>query len=881
MDEIKYTTVKDIQQDGSVSKKHLQVLNYERLGLLPTDVLEAIAEERDAGRFPLALEPIPIEEFQKFKEAMSTLAIGGGPIEGLIDDKTGAAMFLSQEIASNFIKDKDVQQEAAAIAGGILIPTIFGGGAGLPVSVANFVAQYPRRAKMIMAFIGGFGGGGSTSQKGFDDGGLYAEAFGYGAREAAGEGFFQVLHKLFPGIKQFLGKFMQGKDKNLLEEGAEVAQKIVSEGGATITPGRLSKSGFIDLMEQAAEVSYAGGTKMRVAAEEAADVAQSQLVKFVTKEFLEKTGKENIEAQSNMITHFLKNASETEINLVLKEFLENGGAMYNAAIDTAYKGVNKAVQKAVGNAKIVSIKNLENIFNRQMKIFGGEAGDATVRSIRRYIKQFRSTYGDFVDFNTAKAMRSQLLAKTGAFATSGTTTPKYVNKIAGILQNAITKNMNKSLKALEESATINKDLLSDIMKQYKAANALFKDGKRTFNNSFITGLLGGTGENVTKKGIAASSKIFNQLFKSGDKGTAEFFFKLLDDAVAKKHITKEVSDQIRTKVQGSFFSKIMNDARNPADNTFDPNKLIEGIDGLKGSGKDILDVIFKGNMDAVKSFERYARAIKVATDRGIASSKGSLVLFGLQAGAIGTTIGSLNLLSSDWSAGETAATAGVSLAVLGGPYAIAKAFTNKNFVNSLINLQLSKSGTNQYARYATQVVNSLVQNGLVDPILANRFVDQAQAKGIFKEVDINKMDWYDPNDDPQATETVEESEVTEADKKLDLFTENGGGAVDQVSEDLSFLDEINGEAIVEETVSDRQPGIEEAVTAEEIIDVPKPNTEMMSAEVIQPLSGPAGMSFDPSMSTTDKLEEVGLPVFAKHGGIMSLMEQRKPKQMVS
>ena len=259
MDELEYTTVKDIQQNGNVSKKHLQVLNYERLGLLPSDVLEAIAEERDAGRFPLALEPIPMEEFQKFKEAMSSLS-KGFTIEGLIDDKTGAAMFLSQEIASNFIKDKDVQQEAAAIAGGILIPTIFGGGAGLPVSVANFVAQYPRRAKMIMAFIGGFGGGGATSQKGFDDGGLYAEAFGYGAREAAGEGFFQVLHKLFPGIKQFLGKFFQGKNKNMLEAGAEAAQKIVSEGGATITPARLSKSGFIDLMEQIAEISYGGAT---------------------------------------------------------------------------------------------------------------------------------------------------------------------------------------------------------------------------------------------------------------------------------------------------------------------------------------------------------------------------------------------------------------------------------------------------------------------------------------------------------------------------------------------------------------------------------------------------------------------------------------------
>lgn len=77
MDEIEYTTVKDIQQDGSVSKKHLQVLNYERLGLLPNDVLEAIAEERDAGRFPLALEPIPPEEFKAFIDAMSTLPVGG------------------------------------------------------------------------------------------------------------------------------------------------------------------------------------------------------------------------------------------------------------------------------------------------------------------------------------------------------------------------------------------------------------------------------------------------------------------------------------------------------------------------------------------------------------------------------------------------------------------------------------------------------------------------------------------------------------------------------------------------------------------------------------------------------------------------------------
>jgi hypothetical protein len=42
-------------------------------------------------------------------------------------------------------------------------------------------------------------------------------------------------------------------------------------------------------------------------------------------------------------------------------------------------------------------------------------------------------------------------------------------------------------------------------------------------------------------------------------------------------------------------------------------------------------------------------------------------------------------------------------------------------------------------------------------------------------------------------------------------------------------------------------------------------------------SGPAGM--DPDV--VERLENVGLPLFSKHGGIASLLEQPKPRQMVA
>ena len=59
MTDKKYITVKDLQLQGDVTKKTMQILNYERLGFIQdAKTINAIQAEREAGRFPPPLEPI-------------------------------------------------------------------------------------------------------------------------------------------------------------------------------------------------------------------------------------------------------------------------------------------------------------------------------------------------------------------------------------------------------------------------------------------------------------------------------------------------------------------------------------------------------------------------------------------------------------------------------------------------------------------------------------------------------------------------------------------------------------------------------------------------------------------------------------------------------
>ena len=69
------------------------------------------------------------------------------------------------------------------------------------------------------------------------------------------------------------------------------------------------------------------------------------------------------------------------------------------------------------------------------------------------------------------------------------------------------------------------------------------------------------------------------------------------------------------------------------------------------------------------------------------------------------------------------------------------------------------------------------------------------------------------------------------------------------------------------------------------IQIPKINRNIDTADVVAPIANPAissptgSASIDPDVVA--RLESVGLPIFGNSGGIVSLLHNNKPKQMVA
>ena len=243
----------------------------------------------------------------------------------------------------------------------------------LPARVAAFIEKYPRYSRVISAFFGGAAGSAPFSDS-------YLQVLGYGAREAFGEGAFQVIHKYFP----FLRDMVKGKDGEALETASKTSQKILSDEGATLTPARISKNPNVDMLEQLAETSFFGANVMRIGSEEAQRTGTELLVKYINKEVYPNSG------EIKLVEDFLSKASMENVDDLVKTFLLDGRDFYKTAVNGAYKNLNKKAKTLLGNNKIVDTKKLLKSFDRQIRLERGDINDPTVQALRNYILQFSS-----------------------------------------------------------------------------------------------------------------------------------------------------------------------------------------------------------------------------------------------------------------------------------------------------------------------------------------------------------------------------------------------------------------------------------------------------------------------------------------------------------
>ena len=902
-----YSTNKDISR---LTKGTIKAYHYEKLGILEPELQETINQLRETDNYPPPLSPLEQGEFNSWVDARVELlnilhvsgGVGTGPSINNLTKEELADLYILENNMKDWVGDNAalIASTAAGLIAPISLNLIPGGQvAGVPLTIAKtaaFIKKFPQYAKPIAAFIGG-----TTAAYPWSDD--YVEALAYGATELAGESFVQVLSRTIPMVLKWLGR---GKNAKNLKAGAAETQKIVEGEGKTLTAGQVSENSTIDLMENIAANALFGRGTMNVAYEAAEEATETALGKVITKELGTGSTKLANTAEKNFFTNFIEQASQNDINQVIKQFLLNGTKHYSTVVNAAYKGVDDVVKKYVGKAKIINLKPLKNIIEKKLNSkLGINTSDQAVKDLKNYINKLP----DYVNFTAAKNIRSELLSKTGFYTTSSGNVPKYVNKIAGETMGSLTKQMEIGVNNLvknpqklswifkgKNTLKLTKGQADEILNTFKTANQIYKQGKKTFNTKLIASIIGEEGTEITTKaGANAADKVFDSFFKAGNPKRVNIFYKLLDDAVKEKLLTKEAVKGMKKQIQGEMIYKFLGEgtAYNVAKGKIGEegaNKFITALTGFSGKGREIINAIFKGNEAALQGLKRYARALKSAAEPATSGQFGSLFVMGSQFGALGTLI--YNPFDIE-SLGPNTGTAALSALVLGGPKQMAKLFSNRSFVQSLVLGTIYKPGSQAYSRATFGVLGELIAEEMVDPSqvekmvtagVENGSVDQKQAEKFIK----NKVTPFIPKylqeeNDKAVTSEDDLKSVPEGSFMPKYLQDDTTVEEEEINKinDQNFLDEISGEAIVEETVSDRQPGLEEAVTTEEVIDIPEPNTEMMSTEVIQPLSTPAGMPFDPEMSTTDKLEEVGLPVFANKGGIMSLMGPRKPKQMVA
>jgi hypothetical protein len=863
-----FSTLDDLADQ---SKDIQRLLNFERFGLLDEDTQAAVDSERKEGRIPDPMQPITQEEFDNLKMIYGALT-ALSPNQTRATDMDYAKLHFSVEKAGNFFTDKNVQKEIGAILGGIVLPTFLPvyGQATLPARIAAFVKKYPRYAKTIAAFMGGTGGSAPFSDS-------YKEALGYGLREAAGEGAFQLIGKYFP----YLRKIFRGKEGENIEDASRIALQIAESGGTTVTPGRLSTSRTIDMLEQIANLSIFGGGRMQKQAHKSVETIQNEMGKFLAKEFSEGTG-DNVTA--NMVSLFMKRASQENVDDLMKNFLLKGQDFYDEAVEGAYKNVAKEISKLVGrNAKVIDISGLKKVLENQKKtLFGKGVGgkavdpnDPNIKALENYLKQFEGGNGK-VDIETANNMRSYFLSETGIFKTGIAGSPKF-KAIAGALMDATQTSIDDSMKALAK--TLNKEgtgkkytkkELDKIMKLYAEANGLYKKGADTFNMDFITGLLVGESKGFTKKGLDMTNAIAKNFIAAGKPARVEAFFGLLKQGVDNNLITREAAELMTQKIQGSFITDVLSTNVDAVTGAVNAKAVLGALDGFRGKGKDIMGPLFTNNTlsknpKAILNFRKYLRGLAKAQEKGIDTGAGTLYLTAGQFTSLGVFMGFTGGIEGA-GLGDVAA----GTLILGGPALIARAFTNPKFVHNLMNLKFATSAGDGKAKglIARSFLNLLeigVSDGIFSGGNAKSVATNAVVEGILKDEDLKGLEFM--LTPPETLPNLEDN------KKKN----NTDALINSINEETS------SENLIDINIDDASmlPSIEIPESSSDIMAnvIDSPVTLDASAPTTQSTPGPVGSSINPE--TQQKLESVGMPLFANQGGIASLMTQRKkPKQMV-
>jgi len=804
-----------------------KLLSYEYFGLLTDDERSGVNALRDANKLPPAIDSSsnPEENLNAFKEMLQMSPIGQINLD--ISDEEYADLFASGQVLEKWFQEPENKAMLGATVGGIIVPSAIPGvgPATLPARYAAIASQYPRLAKIIGAFIGGFSGSApfvdaESPQE------VVQQAGKYGLIEAGGETFIQTIAKFFPLFKDGI--------KRLVTKDAEKGAKEAVEQGVMLTPGQMTSSRVVDTLENMASNAWWGGGQMAKAKQVATETASENIGDMLLKKFHPKVGK----VFDDSVQEFLANTGGKNFADIMQSFLKNGRAAQDVFIDQSYKNLDKAITGITGNAKIVDISGLKKyVANLQKEV----PTDSTLAAVYKQIQQL----DDLVDFTFAKNLRSMFLGNTKAFQETGIPTTTFSNKVSGAAFAKVNEQMENAVKTIAKehekkliaegmdpklAKEAGNKLFSQINGAFRGAQDFYSLSKDTFNSLMVSKMI-----------KAKPDAVYNMLMKSKSPDLIKQFNNLLEQGVKDGAISKAEKLSLTKDVQGEFFAKIITDSIDQKTGIVNATSLFEKMRSFGGTANRALVELFDSNPELLKEFRTLTRTLQLAQEKGIQGAPGGFLVQLLAAGGIGAAVN----LEVGW---EDAATFGI---VFGGPKLIAKTFTDPAFIKSIFQINKLKPGSDMYTRAVVQTLNDFLTKDYVGKQNVEDFVNEGVSKGYLNE---------------DALKFLEKSNV----KQGGSNKSNYKPSKDELEAKSNILQQLNIDTL------DTEPVVETKIAST------KPSAPPSMLGLGLPTLGSETTSQSVNPNTIASLESVGLPFFANEGGLATIQPKKfKKPQVVS
>ncbi len=500
---------------------------------------------------------------------------------------------------------------------------------GIPKLLSQLGVTLSVTARNLLSRMIGAAGGeaiGSVVSETFDPSESPAQsAAAAAALGATGEG---VAAGVFKAGQKALAPF-----KSKLEPGATEAIESVTKRGGIVTPGTALDSRTIDLLENVAEASLFGGGRLQVTKGGARDIAQDIVEDFAGK--------------------FRGAGTKEDIGQVVQELIEEGSDAFRAAGRGLFRKVDE-----VASGLQVDMRATKELAQRVLDKSEGGLGSPGIRRITRTILQ----KDDSVPFEVAQELRSDLIA----IARQGTElVPAKAQGAGKILSKSVDDQMVSAAKASNRE---------EVIAAFREANAFWKQGKATFNSSFIKALARKSPEAVFDAGI-----------KAGRPGTIRTLRETINSPDAWKNIQGQFIDDLLRK--SADVSGVVNGG--------------QALRALKRFGDDALRELFPEG--ETKRFAQVLKTLSLTESPASAEGTGRMLIQLTQGGAL------LNLVSGG-------PLRGTSTAIILGPPTLARIFTNPTMVKLLTVGLKAPAGSEAVIRASAQLGAALQKEGLLTKV---------------------------------------------------------------------------------------------------------------------------------------------------------------------